>query len=59
MITSLTEMLYLPNFDQMTTSTIQFESRDKILLVTLWTGIMTSVKGDWELFFQANLCQAG
>ena len=31
MITSLIEMLELPNFGHMTTSTIYFESRDKIL----------------------------
>ena len=42
MITSLIEMLELPNFGHMTTSTILFESRDKILLVKLWTEIMTS-----------------
>ena len=30
-------MLELPNLGHMTTSTIQFESRDKILLVTSWT----------------------
>ena len=38
-------MLELPNFGQMTTSAIYFESRDKILLVTswaeTWAGIMT------------------
>ena len=33
MITSLIEMLELPNFGHMTTSTIQFDSLDKILLV--------------------------
>ena len=43
MITSVIEMLYLPNFAQMTTLTIQFESRDKILLVTSWTEILTSL----------------
>ena len=32
----------LPNFGYMTTSTMQFESRDKILLVTSWTEIMAS-----------------
>ena len=42
MITSPIEMLELPNFGHMTTSTILFESRDKILLVKLWTEIMTS-----------------
>ena len=42
MITSLIEMLELPNFGHMTTSTILFQSRDKILLVKLWTEIMTS-----------------
>ena len=41
-ITSLIEMLELANFDYMNISTIQFELRDKILLVTLSTGIMTS-----------------
>ena len=35
-ITSLTEMLELPNFGHMTTFTLQFELRDKIGLVTLW-----------------------
>ena len=35
-------MLQLPNFGHMTTSIIQFESRDKILLVTSWREIMTS-----------------
>ena len=34
MITSLLEMLELPNIGRMTTSTIQLESRDKIWLVT-------------------------
>ena len=34
MIISLLELLDLPNFDHMITSTIQFESRDKILLLT-------------------------
>ena len=42
MITALIEMLELPNFGHMTTSTKQFESCDKILLATLWTEIMTS-----------------
>ena len=40
-MTSLIEMLELQNFAHMTTSTISFESRDKILLVTSWTKIMT------------------
>ena len=31
-MTSLIEMLELPNFDYMTTFTIQFKSRGKILL---------------------------
>ena len=35
-------MLELPNFDHMATSTIKFESFDKILLVTSWTQILTS-----------------
>ena len=34
-------MLQLPNFGHMNTSAIQFESRDKILLVTSSTGIVT------------------
>ena len=39
MITSLIE---LPDFGHMTTLTIQFESRDKMLLVTSSSEIMTS-----------------
>ena len=35
-------MLELPNFVHMTTSTVEFESRDKILLVTSWAEILTS-----------------
>ena len=35
-------MLELPNFGQMTTSAIQFESRDKALVVMSWAEIMTS-----------------
>ena len=42
MITSLLEMLELPNFGHMTPSTIPFEPHDKILLVTSWTELMTS-----------------
>ena len=42
MITSLMEMLELPNFGHMTTSAMQFESREKILLQTSLTEIMTS-----------------
>ena len=41
MITTLKE-IQLPNFNHMTTSTIQFESHDKVLLVTSWTEIMSS-----------------
>ena len=41
MIIFLIEMLELPKFGPMTTSTILLESRDKILLVTSWTEIMT------------------
>ena len=33
MITSVIEMLELPNFGQITTTTIKFESRDKNLLM--------------------------
>ena len=39
---SLIEMLEVPNFDQMATSTIWFESDNKISLVTSWTKIITS-----------------
>ena len=35
-------MLELPNFGRMTKLTLQFESSDKILLVTSWTEIMMS-----------------
>ena len=41
MITSLIEMIELQNFGHMNTSTVLFESRDKILFVTPWTRIMT------------------
>ena len=39
-ITSLVEMLELRNFGRMTTSTIQFESPDKILWVMSLTEVM-------------------
>ena len=42
MITSLIEMLELPNFGHITALTTQLESRNKILFVTSWTKIMTS-----------------
>ena len=35
-ITSFIEMLELPSFGHMNTCTIEFESRDKILLMTSW-----------------------
>ena len=41
-VSSLIEMLELLNFGHVTTSTIWFGSRDKILLVTSWTKIMMS-----------------
>ena len=41
MITSLAEMLKLPKFGHMTTFTLQFESHDKIVLVTSWAEIIT------------------
>ena len=41
-ITSLIDVLKLPNLGHMTTSKIQFESREKILLVMSWTEIMMS-----------------
>ena len=49
MITSLIEILELPNFGQMTTSTIYFDSRDKILLMKPWAEILMS-----QLLFQNN-----
>ena len=39
MMTYVIKMLKLPNFSHMTTSAIQSESRDKILLMTSWTEI--------------------
>ena len=42
MITSLIEMLELPNFSHLTTSTVKLKSCDKIFLVTSWAKIMTS-----------------
>ena len=42
MIISLTDRLELPNLIHMTTSTIQFKSSYKILLVMSWREIMTS-----------------
>ena len=42
MITSQIEMIELQNFGHMTECTIRFESPDKILFLTSWTGIMTS-----------------
>ena len=42
MITSFIEMLELPNFGHLTATTILFESRDKILLVTSLAEVMTS-----------------
>ena len=41
-ISSIIEMLELPNFGHMNKSIIQFESRNEILLVTSSTEIMTS-----------------
>ena len=42
MKTSLIEMLELPHLGRMTPSTIEFQSHDKILLITSWTVIMMS-----------------
>ena len=42
MITSLKEMLELPNFGHMTLSTIKLNSRDKILMVTSRRKMMMS-----------------
>ena len=50
MITYLIEMLELPQFGHMTTSTIQFDSRDKILLMTSWTQNMTP----YDLYFKIS-----
>ena len=42
MKTSLIEMLELPNLGRMTPSTIEFQSHEKILLITSWTVMMMS-----------------
>ena len=42
MITSLKEMLELPNFDHMTKFIIQIELHNKILLMTAYTEIRMS-----------------
>ena len=42
MITSLIEMLELPNFGHMTTSAVSLKSRDGIFLMTPWIEIITS-----------------
>ena len=42
MIPFLIEIRELPNFGHMATPTIEFHSRDKILLVTSWAEIITS-----------------
>ena len=42
-MTSLIELLELSNFGHLTTSTIEFESSDKIFLVALWSTILTSL----------------
>ena len=39
-ITSLAEMLKLPKYGHMTTFTLQFESHDKIVLLTSWAEII-------------------
>ena len=49
MITNIVEMLELPKFGHINTSTAWFESHNKVLLVTLWTEIITS----WLLFQNA------
>ena len=49
MITSFIEMLELPGFGHMTT--IQFDSRDKILLMTSWTQIMTPYDLYFKIYF--------
>ena len=46
---SLIEILELPNFAHMTTSTIYFDSSDKILLMKPWAEILIS-----QLLFQNN-----
>ena len=40
MITSLIEIPELPNFAHMTTTTLETESGDKILLITSWAEII-------------------
>ena len=55
MITSLIEILQLPNLGHMLTSTIWFESRDKTLLVTSQSTIKTS----WPLYWNIILRSPG
>ena len=45
MKTSLMEILELPNFGHMTISTLQLESRDKILFMTSFTKIILTRPG--------------
>ena len=49
-ITSLIETPELPNFGHITTSTIKFDSCDKILLMTSWIEIMTSRRPSVTIF---------
>ena len=42
MITAIVETLEFPNFGELSTSKIWFDSRHKILLMASWTEIMTS-----------------
>ena len=54
MITSLIEVLELPNFGHITKSTKKYESRDKILLMTSLTEIITSL-----IYFKLHLFYEG
>ena len=47
-------MLELPNFGHMITSTMQFDSLDKILLVTSWTEVKC-----YNFYFKIILFQEG
>ena len=48
-------MLELPNFGYMTTSTMQFESPDKILVVTAWVEIFVDIIKIATMFLKQSL----
>ena len=58
MITSLREMVNLPNFGHMATTTMQ-QSRNKVLLVTSLTEAITFISKKYNLYFKILLFQEG